>query len=168
MILKAMSQVQKCAFAIIGTGETASPNPAHSICIRQDNSFVSTYLHSIHNIADELALIGHSIDNLEMVIHALNGFGPTIKEFTTSIRTHDSPIAFNELYEIFLEHEDVSQNRFLPLPILLSAITIVMVEDAIKLVVAIIIMVMLLLFPTPRSQYSIILSFVSTVRNLVT
>lgn len=155
--------------ATIGTGETASPNPAHSLWIRQDkliylalldscdseaqsvmaaadtsrdawlalarafsnrpqsrimslrerlssitkgNSSVSTYLHSIRSIADELALIGHPIDNLEMVIHALNGLGPTFREFTASIRTRDSPIAFNELYdklvdfEMFLQREE--------------------------------------------------------------
>ena len=66
--------------------------------ITKGNSSVSTYLHSIRNIADELALIGHPIDNLEMVIHALNGLGPTFRDFTTAIRTRDSSIAFNELY----------------------------------------------------------------------
>ena len=80
--------------------------------ITKGNSSVSTYLHSIRNIVDELALIGHPIDNLEMVIQALNGLGPTFREFTASIHTRDSPIAFNGLYdkmvdfEMFLQREE--------------------------------------------------------------
>ncbi|CAI8600779.1 unnamed protein product [Vicia faba] len=73
--------------------------------ITKGNSFVSTYLHSIRNIADELALIGHPIDNLEMVIHSLNGLGSTFRDFTTTIRTHDSSIAFNELYDKLVDFE---------------------------------------------------------------
>ncbi|KHN35870.1 hypothetical protein glysoja_013295, partial [Glycine soja] len=73
--------------------------------ITKGNSSVSTYLHSIRNIVDELALIGHPIDNLEMVIRALNDLGPTFEEFTASIRTRDSPIAFNELYDKLVDFE---------------------------------------------------------------
>ncbi|CAI8600777.1 unnamed protein product [Vicia faba] len=79
--------------------------------ITKGNSSVSTYLHSICNIVDELALIGHPIDNLEMVIHALNGLGSTFRDFTTAIRTRDSSIAFNKLcdklvdFEMFLQRE---------------------------------------------------------------
>jgi len=43
--------------------------------ISKGNSTVFAYLQSIRNITDELALIGHPIDDLEMVIHALNGLG---------------------------------------------------------------------------------------------
>lgn len=81
--------------------------------IAKGNSFVPTYLHSICNIDNELALIGHPIDNLEMVIRALNGLGPTFIEFTTSIRTRDSPISFSELYgrlvdfEMFLQRKEL-------------------------------------------------------------
>ena len=80
--------------------------------ITKGNSSISTFLHSIHNIADELALICHPIDKLEMVIHALNDLGPTFREITASIYTRDSPIAFNELYgklvdfEMFLQREE--------------------------------------------------------------
>ena len=73
--------------------------------ITKGTSSVSTYLPSIRNIADELALIGHPIDDLEMVIHTLNGLGPTFREFIASIRTRDSPIAFNELYDKLVDFE---------------------------------------------------------------
>ncbi|RZC02400.1 Retrovirus-related Pol polyprotein from transposon RE1 [Glycine soja] len=72
---------------------------AQNVSITKGTSSISTYLLSIHNIADELALISHPIDYLEMVIHTLNGLGPTFREFTASIRTRDSPIAFIELYD---------------------------------------------------------------------
>ncbi|RZB65689.1 Retrovirus-related Pol polyprotein from transposon RE2 [Glycine soja] len=73
--------------------------------ITKGTSSVSIHLLSIRNIADELALIGHPIDDLEMVIHTLNSLGPTFREFTASIRTRDSPIAFNELYDKLVDFE---------------------------------------------------------------
>ena len=73
--------------------------------ITKGTSSISTYLLLICNIVDELALIGHPIDDLEMVIHTLNGLGPTFREFTASIRTRDSPIAFNELYDKLVDFE---------------------------------------------------------------
>ncbi|RHN41157.1 putative RNA-directed DNA polymerase [Medicago truncatula] len=79
--------------------------------ISKGNSAVSTYLQSIRNIADELALIAHPIDDLEMVIHALNSLGPTFREFTTSIRTRDSPIPFNELYDKLVDFEMCQQRE---------------------------------------------------------
>ncbi|PNX57124.1 hypothetical protein L195_g058536, partial [Trifolium pratense] len=60
--------------------------------ISKGNTTVSTYLQPIRNIADELALIGHPIDDLEKVIHVLKGLGPDFREFTTAVRTRDSPI----------------------------------------------------------------------------
>ena len=60
----------------------------------------------------ELALIGHSFDNLDLIIMALNGLGPTYREFYAAIRTRDAPLLFDELfdklvdYEIFLQWEE--------------------------------------------------------------
>ncbi|RZB57307.1 Retrovirus-related Pol polyprotein from transposon RE1 [Glycine soja] len=79
--------------------------------ITKGSSSISTYLPSIRNIADKLALIGHPIDNLEMVIQALNGLGPTFREFTASIHTRDSPIAFNELYDKMVDFEMFLQRQ---------------------------------------------------------
>ncbi|CAJ2647831.1 unnamed protein product [Trifolium pratense] len=80
--------------------------------INKGNSSVSANLQSIKSIADELSLIGHPLDDLDLVIYALNGLGPTFREFTASIRTRDSPILFHELYdklidfEMFLQREE--------------------------------------------------------------
>ncbi|KAK2454089.1 Copia polyprotein/retrotransposon [Trifolium repens] len=158
-----------CPSAIIGTGDSAAPNPAFSLWVRQDKllyiallgscgpeamsvmssadtsqdawlalqrafsnrsrsrimslkerltsiskgtSSVSTYLQTIRSIADELTLIGNPVDDIDLVIHTLNGLGPSFKEFTASIRTRDTPILFNDLYdklvdfEMFLQREE--------------------------------------------------------------
>nr|KYP71077.1 hypothetical protein KK1_010320 [Cajanus cajan] len=83
--------------------------------ISKGTSGVADYLRSIRVIADELALIGHPIDDLDLVITALNGLGPTFREFTASIRARDSPLLFDELFdklinfEIFLQREERHQ-----------------------------------------------------------
>ena len=80
--------------------------------ISKGTQSVSSYLQSIKSISDELSLIGHPLDDLDLVIYALNGLGPSFREFTASIRTRDSPTLFHELYdklvdfEMFLEREE--------------------------------------------------------------
>jgi hypothetical protein len=75
-------------------------------------SSVSTYLQTIRSIADELTLIGNPVDDIDLVIHTPNGLGPSFKEFTASIRTRDTPLLFNDLYdklvdfEMFLQREE--------------------------------------------------------------
>lgn len=70
------------------------------------------YLRSIHSIWDELALIGHPVDDLDLVIAALNGLRAQFREFTTSIRTKDSLLSFDELFdklvnfEIYMNHDE--------------------------------------------------------------
>ena len=77
--------------------------------ITKGDSNVGGYLHSICSIIDELALIGHSVEDLNLVIVALN-------EFCTVIRTRDTPLLFDELfyrlvdYEIFLQREKRQQS----------------------------------------------------------
>jgi hypothetical protein len=87
--------------------------------ISKGTQSVFSYLQSIETISDELSLIGHPLDDLDLVIYALNGLGPSFPEFTASIRTRDSPILFHELYdkqvdfEMFLQREE-SMNTSLP------------------------------------------------------
>jgi hypothetical protein len=57
--------------------------------ILKGTSSVYTYLQTIRSIADELTLIGNLVDDIDLVIHTLNGLGPSFKEFTASIRTRD-------------------------------------------------------------------------------
>ncbi|XP_020231816.1 uncharacterized protein LOC109812297 [Cajanus cajan] len=81
--------------------------------ITKGTSSVHDYLRNIRSIADELALIGHPVDDIDLVIAALNGLGPTFREFSASICTLDSPLQFDELFdklvdfEIFLNREEL-------------------------------------------------------------
>ena len=56
-------------------------------------------------IADELALIRHPVDDLDLVIALLNGLGPSFHEFNASICTGDSPLLFDELYDKLVDYE---------------------------------------------------------------
>ncbi|GAU45280.1 hypothetical protein TSUD_100020 [Trifolium subterraneum] len=53
--------------------------------VNKGTSSAASYLQSIKSIADELSLIRHPVDDLDLVIYALNGLGPTFREFTASI-----------------------------------------------------------------------------------
>ena len=88
--------------------------------ITKGDSSVSNYLCSIRSIADELALIDHPVDDLDLVIAALNGLGSTFREFTASIRTRDTPLLFDELYDKLVDYEiflqrDERQQQSLPI-----------------------------------------------------
>ncbi|PNX64294.1 hypothetical protein L195_g053944, partial [Trifolium pratense] len=73
--------------------------------ISKGTSSVSAYLQTIRSIADELTLIGNPVDDMDLVIHTLNGLGPSFKEFTASIRTRDTHILFNDLYDKLVDFE---------------------------------------------------------------
>ncbi|AES75897.2 hypothetical protein MTR_6g061630 [Medicago truncatula] len=45
----------------------------HLSSISKGMQYVSSYLHSIESIRDELSLIGHPLDDLDLVIFALDG-----------------------------------------------------------------------------------------------
>jgi hypothetical protein len=47
--------------------------------ISKGSSSVHDYLRTIRSIGDELALIGHPVDDLDLVIAAVNGLGPTFR-----------------------------------------------------------------------------------------
>jgi len=87
--------------------------------IIKGDSNVCDYLRSIRSIADDLALIGHFVNDLDLVIVVLNVLGPAYREFCASIHTRDTPLLFDELfdklvdYEIFLQREERQQSSFL-------------------------------------------------------
>ncbi|XP_027357247.1 uncharacterized protein LOC113866631 [Abrus precatorius] len=80
---------------------------------------VYNYLCSIKFIIGELALIGHHVNDLDLMIAALNDFGLGFREFSAFIRTCGSPFLFDELYhklvdyEIFIQRDERHQHVFL-------------------------------------------------------
>ncbi|WVY94396.1 hypothetical protein V8G54_033484 [Vigna mungo] len=77
--------------------------------ITKGNSSISEYLQSIRFLADELALIGHPVDDLDLVIATLNGLGPSFREFNASIRVRDSPLSFDELFDKLVDFDTFIQ-----------------------------------------------------------
>ena len=57
-------------------------------------------------------MIGHSLCDEEIIIHALNGLRDDYKELTATIRARDTLVSFEDLYdklidyETYLKHED--------------------------------------------------------------
>ncbi|WVY90082.1 hypothetical protein V8G54_035596, partial [Vigna mungo] len=77
--------------------------------ITKGNSSISEYLQSIRFLADELALIGYPVDDLDLVIATLNGLGPSFREFNASIRVRDSPLFFDELFDKLVDFDTFIQ-----------------------------------------------------------
>nr|KYP35010.1 hypothetical protein KK1_043968 [Cajanus cajan] len=86
--------------------------------ITKGTSNVIEYLRSLHVIANELVLIGHPVDDLDLVIIALNSSGSSFCELTIAILTRDIPLMFDELFdklidfEIFMQWDDRHQQSF--------------------------------------------------------
>ncbi|GAU26108.1 hypothetical protein TSUD_225710 [Trifolium subterraneum] len=68
-------------------------------------SHVAEYLNSVKAIADELAIINSPLDDIDLIIHTLNGFGSEYREITTAIRTRENPISFDNLHDLLTDFE---------------------------------------------------------------
>nr|XP_009788461.1 PREDICTED: uncharacterized protein LOC104236268 [Nicotiana sylvestris]XP_016489983.1 PREDICTED: uncharacterized protein LOC107809809 [Nicotiana tabacum] len=85
--------------------------------VSKDNKSVVEYLREIRSLADELAVAGSPVAHEELVIKILNGLGPEYSQFSASIRTRDTLISYEELfeklldYEIFLLHEEQKKKQ---------------------------------------------------------
>ncbi|XP_011038119.1 PREDICTED: uncharacterized protein LOC105135102 [Populus euphratica] len=59
-----------------------------------------------HIISDELSIIGEPPSDIDLVVHVLNGLGPTFKEIAAAIRARDNPISFEDLHDKLVEYEN--------------------------------------------------------------
>nr|KYP45845.1 hypothetical protein KK1_032599 [Cajanus cajan] len=66
---------------------------------------VSDYLHSVQLIINELVLINHLVDDIDLVIVTFNGLKPSFCEFTTSIHIKNIFLLFDELLEKLVDFE---------------------------------------------------------------
>jgi len=67
---------------------------------------ISEYLHSIKATADELAIINSPLDDVDLVIHTLNGLGSEYREIATAIRTRENQISFDDLHDLLSDFEN--------------------------------------------------------------
>lgn len=52
-----------------------------------------------------MAVINYSVDDVDLVIHTLNGLGYEYKEIATVIKTHETPSTFDELHDLLDDFE---------------------------------------------------------------
>nr|KYP46588.1 hypothetical protein KK1_031818 [Cajanus cajan] len=67
---------------------------------------MTKYLHGIKSLADELAIINSPLDDVDLVIHTINGLGDEYKEVSAAIRTRENPIGFEELHDLLSDAEN--------------------------------------------------------------
>ena len=66
---------------------------------------VVEFLQGIKTIADELAVINSTVDDIDFVIHTLNGHGSDFKEVAAALCTRETPMSFDELHDILIDFE---------------------------------------------------------------
>ncbi|KAL5807472.1 hypothetical protein ACOSQ4_030205 [Xanthoceras sorbifolium] len=59
----------------------------------------------VKSLVDDLALIGHPLNDAQIMSYTLNGLVDEFKELTATIRVHDTPISFEDLYDKLLDEE---------------------------------------------------------------
>ncbi|KAE8682385.1 Detected protein of unknown function [Hibiscus syriacus] len=73
--------------------------------IQRGNRSITEYLHSVKALADEIAIIDHSISDDDLTLYVLNGLGPDFQEIAVPIRAQESSLAFEELHGLLVGHE---------------------------------------------------------------
>ncbi|GMY24682.1 Acyl-CoA oxidase 4 [Fagus crenata] len=65
--------------------------------IQRGNQSITDYLHAMKALADEIAIIDHSISDDDLTLYMLNGLAP--------IRARESSLTFEELHNLLVGHE---------------------------------------------------------------
>uniref|UniRef100_A0A6N2LIQ3 Uncharacterized protein n=1 Tax=Salix viminalis TaxID=40686 RepID=A0A6N2LIQ3_SALVM len=60
----------------------------------------------MRSISDELSIIGEPPSDIDLVVHVLNGLGPSFKEIAAAIRARDNLISFEDLHDKLIEYEN--------------------------------------------------------------
>lgn len=74
---------------------------------KKGNQSMTTYLQGIKTISDELSIIDHPLDEIDLVIHTLNGLSAEYREISVALRSRESPVAFAELHEKLMDFETI-------------------------------------------------------------
>ncbi|XP_012843406.1 PREDICTED: uncharacterized protein LOC105963544 isoform X2 [Erythranthe guttata] len=73
--------------------------------ITRGTSSVTEFLVSIKQIADELTALGDPPSDADLLIYTTRGLGIAYKELITALRTRDSVVPFEELFDKIIDHE---------------------------------------------------------------
>ncbi|KAL6322763.1 hypothetical protein AAG906_018644 [Vitis piasezkii] len=74
--------------------------------IQCGNRPILKYLHVVKGLADEIALIDHPISDDDITLYVLNGLGPEFREIAAPIRAREKSLAFEELHDLVIGHEN--------------------------------------------------------------
>ncbi|RVW26826.1 Retrovirus-related Pol polyprotein from transposon RE2 [Vitis vinifera] len=58
------------------------------------------------SLVDEIALIDHPISDDDITLYVLNGLGPEFREIAAPIRAREKSLAFEELHDLLIRHEN--------------------------------------------------------------
>ncbi|XP_012854394.1 PREDICTED: uncharacterized protein LOC105973899 [Erythranthe guttata] len=77
---------------------------------KKEGKTVAAYMSRVKNLVDDLALIGHPLNDSQVMSYALNGLGDEFKELTAAVRVRDTPLSFEDLYDKLLDEELIRNN----------------------------------------------------------
>lgn len=68
-------------------------------------------------MVDELDIINFPLDDVDLIIHTLNGFGTEFKENSTALCARENPIKFNALLDLLIDYKSHLKSEEDPTPI---------------------------------------------------
>ena len=74
--------------------------------IQRGNRPILEYLHAVKGLDDEIALMDHPISDDDITLYVLNGLGPEFREIAAPIRAREKSLAFEELHDLLIGHEN--------------------------------------------------------------
>jgi hypothetical protein len=73
--------------------------------IQCGNRSIPKYLHTVKALANEIAIIDHSISDDDLTLYVLNGLGLDFQEIAAPIRTRESSLTFEKLHDLLVGHK---------------------------------------------------------------
>lgn len=75
---------------------------------------VSECLFNFKAVADELGLLNKSVEEDDLTLYIVNGLSHDLEDISTTLRSRDTSISFEELHENLVEHESYLKRLDLP------------------------------------------------------
>ncbi|KAI0497520.1 hypothetical protein KFK09_020751 [Dendrobium nobile] len=63
------------------------------------------YLKEVKSIVDQIAAVGSTVDNEDIILYILNGLPMSYQSFKTYIRTMQTPLNLDQLYPLLISEE---------------------------------------------------------------
>lgn len=76
------------------------------ILIQCGNRLITDYLHAMKALADEIAITDHPISDDDLTFYVFNGLGSDFREIVAPIWARETPLAFKELHDLLVGHEN--------------------------------------------------------------